>query len=82
MNLRKLLMNDTESRFGTTSNAIPLLDAYIYIVSPKQNLRRVKLLVFEMKIDSTYSGPKFSIPVVKNTKVPFNLNLVKEGVAG
>ena len=75
-------MNDTESRFGTTSNAIPLLDAYIYIVSPKQNLRRVKLLVFEMKIDSTYSGPKFSIPVVKNTKVPFNLNLVKEGVAG
>ena len=82
MNLRKLLMNDTESRFGTTSNAIPLLDAYIYIVSPKQNLRRVKLPVFEMKIDSTYSGPKFSIPVVKNTKVPFNLNLVKEGVAG
>ena len=75
-------MNDTESRFGTTSNAIPLLDAYIYIVSPKQNLRRVKLPVFEMKIDSTYSGPKFSIPVVKNTKVPFNLNLVKEGVAG
>ena len=82
MNLRKLLMNDTESRFGTTSNAIPLLDAYIYIVSPKQNLRRVKLPVFEMKIDSTYSGPKFSIPVVKNTKVPFNLSLVKEGVAG
>ena len=38
--------------------------------------------MFEMKIDSTYSGPKFSIPVVKNTKVPFNLNFVKEGVAG
>ena len=38
--------------------------------------------MFEMKIDSTYSGPKFSIPVVKNTKVPFNLNFVKKGVAG
>ena len=29
-------MNDTESRFGTTSNAIPLLDAYIYIYSVTQ----------------------------------------------
>ena len=38
--------------------------------------------MFEVKIDFTYSGPKLSIPVVKNTKVSFNLHFVKEGVAG
>ena len=37
--------------------------------------------MFEVKIDFTYSGPKLSIPVVKNTKVTFNLSFVKEGVA-
>ena len=38
--------------------------------------------MFEVKIDFTYSGPKLSIPAVKNRKVSFNLNFVKEGVAG
>ena len=38
--------------------------------------------MFEVKIDFTYSGPKLSIPVVKNTRVSFNLNVFKEGVAG
>ena len=38
--------------------------------------------MFQVKIEFTYSGPKLSIPVVKNTKVSLNLNFVKEGVAG
>ena len=38
--------------------------------------------MFEVKIDFTCSGPKLSITVVKNTKVSFNLDFVKEGVAG
>ena len=38
--------------------------------------------MFEVKIDFTYSGLKLGIPLVKNTKVSFNLNFVKEGVAG
>ena len=38
--------------------------------------------MFEVKIDLTYSSPKLSIPVLKYTKVSFNLNFVKEGVAG
>ena len=33
MNLRKRLMNDTESRLGTRSNTIPLLDAHVYSVT-------------------------------------------------
>ena len=80
MNLRKLLLNDTESRLGTRSNTIPLLDAHVYSVT--QTLWRVQLLVFEVKIYLTYSGPKLSIPVLKYAKVSLNLNLVTEGVAG
>ena len=33
MNLRKLLLNDIESRLGTRSNTIPLLDAHVYSVT-------------------------------------------------
>ena len=33
MNLRKLLMNYTESRLGTRSNTIPLLGAHVYSVT-------------------------------------------------
>ena len=80
MNRPKLLINDTESRLGTRSNTIPLLDAHVYSVT--QTLSRVELPVFEVKIDFAYSGSKLSIPVVKNTKVSFNLNFVKEGEAG
>ena len=57
LNLQKLLMNDTESRLRTRSNTIPLLDAHVYSVN--QTLRRVELPVFEVKIDFTYSGPKY-----------------------
>ena len=38
--------------------------------------------MFELKIDLTYRGPKLPISVLKYIKVSFNLNFVKEGVAG
>ena len=69
-------MNDLKSRLGTRSNTIRLLDAHVYSVT--HNLWGVELPLFEVKIDFTYSDPKLSILVVKNTKVLF----VKEGVAG